>query len=75
MGKECRDWADGKTDRAVKAIITEPSSDEDAVVFTDGMLIEVKAITESLRYLQLHQCKKRPHGMDSMSTLQKVCKE
>ena len=106
LGRECRDWADGETDRAVEAIIAEHSSDGDAVVFTDGsvqrgvksgwaftiringetvaegsgavdlttssMLMEVKAITEALRYLQLHQHKRALIITDSMSTLQKV---
>ena len=109
LGRECRDWADGETDRAVEAIIAEHSSDGDAVVFTDGsvqrgvksgwaftiringetvaegsgavdlttssMLMEVKAITEALRYLQLHQHKRALIITDSMSTLQKVRKE
>ena len=36
LGRQCRNWADGETDRAVETIIAEHSSDEDAVVFTDG---------------------------------------
>ena len=36
LGRQCREWADGETDRAVEAIIAEHSTDEDAVVFTDG---------------------------------------
>ena len=109
LGRQCREWADGETDRAVEAIIAEHSTDEDAVVFTDGsvqrgvksgwaftirvngetvaegsgavdlttssMLMEVKAITEALRYLQQHQHKKALIVTDSMSTLQKVRKE
>ena len=37
--------------------------------------MEVKAITEALRYLQQHQHKKALIVTDSMSTLQKVRKE
>ena len=36
LGRECRDWAEGETDRAVEAIIAEQSREGDAVIFTDG---------------------------------------
>ena len=109
LGRECRDWAEGETDRAVEAIIAEQSREGDAVIFTDGsvqrgiksgwaytvrvngetvaegsgavdittssMLMEVKAVTEALRYLQANQLKRAIIVTDSMSTLQKISKE
>ena len=109
LGRECREWAEGETDRAVEAIIAEQSREGEAVVFTDGsvqrgiksgwaytirvngatvaegsgavelttssMLMEVKAITEALRYLQTHQHRRAVIVTDSMSTLQKISKE
>ena len=36
LGQECREWAEGETDRAVQAIIAEQSREGDAVIFTDG---------------------------------------
>ena len=39
------------------------------------MLMEVKAITEALRYLQTHQHRRAVIVTDSMSTLQKISKE
>ena len=104
LGRECRDWAEGETDRAVEAIIAEQSREGDAVIFTDGsvqrgvksgwaytvrvngetvvegsgavdittssMLMEVKTITEALRYLQTNHLKREIIVTDSMSTLQ-----
>ena len=109
LGRECREWAEGETDRAVEAIIAEQSREGEAVIFTDGsvqrgiksgwaytirvngatvaegsgavelttssMLMEVKAITEALRYLQTHQHRRAVIVTDSMSTLQKISKE
>ena len=109
LGRECRDWAEGETDRAVEAIIAEQSREGDAVIFTDGsvqrgvksgwaytvrvngetvaegsgavdittssMLMEVKAVTEALRYLQANHLKRAIIVTDSMSTLQKISKE
>ena len=109
LGRECREWAEGETDKAVEDIIAEHCGIDDAVVFMDGsvqrdvksgwaftvrvngatvaedsgavnlttssMLMEVKAITEALRYLQTHQHKRAIIVTDSMSTLQKISKE
>ena len=109
LGRECRDWAPGETDKAVESIIEEVSGTGDAVAFTDGsvqrgvksgwaftirvdgqtvgegsgavevttssMQMEVKAITEALRYIQLNQHSKAVIVTDSMSTLEKVKKE
>ena len=36
LGRECREWAEGETDRAVEGIIAEQSREGDAVIFTDG---------------------------------------
>ena len=36
LGRECREWAEGKNRRAVEAIITEQSRKGEAVIFTDG---------------------------------------
>ena len=109
LGRECREWGPGETDNAVETLINENSSENDAVVFTDGsvkrgeksgwgytvrvngmvvaegsgavemttssMLMEIKAITEALRWLRQEQHKRVVIVTDSMSTLQKVQKE
>ena len=109
LGRECREWAEGKNGRAVEAIITEQSREGEAVIFTDGwvqrgiksgwaytirvngvivaegsgvveltksiMLMEVKVITEALRYLQTHKHSRTVIVIDSISTLQKICME
>ena len=36
LGRECREWDPGETDRAVESLIDENSRENDAVVFTDG---------------------------------------
>ena len=36
LGRECREWAPGETDKAVEDLIQQNSSEDDAVVFTDG---------------------------------------
>ena len=109
LGRECREWNPGEADKAVEELIQENSSDEDAIIFTDGsvkrgvksgwaftvrikgevvaegsgavdittssMLMEVKAISEAMKYLQEHGIRKAVIVTDSMSTLQKVKKE
>ena len=109
LGRECREWAPGETDKAVEELIKQHSSDNDAIVFTDGsvkrgeksgwaytvrvkgetiaegsgavemttssMLMEIKAISEALIYLQENRIKNAVIVTDSMSTLQKVKKE
>ena len=44
-------------------------------ITTSSMLMEVKAVTEALRYLQSNQLKRAIIVTDSMSTLQKISKE
>ena len=44
-------------------------------ITTSSMLMEVKAITEALRYLRENQQRRAVIVTDSMSTLQKVKKE
>ena len=109
LGRQCREWKDGETDKAIEEIIADNSREDDAVVFTDGsvqrgvksgwaftvrvngttvaeksgavsittssMLMEVKAITEALRYLKEEKYTRAVIVTDSMSTLQKVQKE
>ena len=109
LGRECREWAPGETDKAVEELIQQNSSEDDAIVFTDGsvkrgeksgwaftvrvkgetiaessgavdittssMLMEIKAISEALKYLQEQRIRKAVIVTDSMSTLQKVKKE
>ena len=109
LGRECRDWAPGEADKAVEELIQQNSSEDDAIVFTDGsvkrgeksgwaftirvngatiaedsgavdittssMLMEIKAISEALKFLQQQGIKKAVIVTDSMSTLQKVKKE
>ena len=106
LGRECRDWAEGKTNDAVEAIIAEHGGASDLVIFTDGsvkrgiksgwgytvrvdgemineasgaselttssMVMEIKAITEALQYVQREQHKRAIIVTDSMSTLQKI---
>ena len=36
LGRACRKWVEGETDRAVEAIIAENCGEKDAVVFTNG---------------------------------------
>ena len=38
LGRACRKWVEGETDRAVEAIIAENCSESDAVVLTDGSI-------------------------------------
>ena len=109
LGRECREWAPGETDKAVEELIQQNSSEDDAVVFTDGsvkrgeksgwaftvrvkgetiaessgavdittpsMLMEIKAISEALKYLQEQRIRKAVIVTESMSTLQKIKKE
>ena len=106
LGRECREWEEGKTDEAVEAIIAEHSRPDDVVVFTDGsvkrgiksgwgftirksgvtqheasgaielttssMIMEIKAITEALKYRQDTHVERAVIVTDSMCTLQKV---
>ena len=106
LGRECREWEEGKTDEAVEAIIAEHSRPDDVVVFTDGsvkrgiksgwgftirksgvtqheasgaielttssMIMEIKAITEALKYMQDTHVERAVIVTDSMCTLQKV---
>ena len=106
LGRECREWEEGKTDEAVEAIIAEHSRPDDVVVFTDGsvkrgiksgwgftirksgvtqheasgaielttssMIMEIKAITEALKYMQDTHQERAVIVTDSMCTLQKV---
>ena len=53
--------------------VAEGSGAED--ITTLSMLMEVKAITEALRYLMENQQRRAVIVTDSMSTLQKVKKE
>ena len=52
LGRECRDWAEGETDRAVDAIISEHCSNEDAIVFTDGSVRRSNVGTGSRRVFE-----------------------
>ena len=36
LGRECRKWQEGETDKAIEDLISRNSNEEDAVVFTDG---------------------------------------
>ena len=36
LGRQCREWKDGETDKAIEEIIADNSREDDAVVFTDG---------------------------------------
>ena len=38
LGRACREWVEGETDRAVEAIIAENCGEGDAVVLTDGSI-------------------------------------
>ena len=93
LGRECREWASGETDKAVEDLIQQNSSEDVAVVLTDdgsvkrgdksgwaftvrvkgetiaessgavditmsSMLMETKAISEALQYMQEQNIKK-----------------
>ena len=36
LGRECREWSPGETDKAVETLISDNSQEGDAIVFTDG---------------------------------------
>ena len=36
LGRECREWGNGKADLEIKQLVDENSGDDDAVIYTDG---------------------------------------